>query len=140
MLQLGRPTQVLAARRPPTRTTSVRDHAGGVGNGSLRWSGRIGYYDNSAWMVGVTMPLLGGNVRGSYQYSDAKNIINGLAQFEPDYSAWGIGFDYPFSRRTNCGGYAQREWTAGDASGSALPQASQIFDRSQFAVGLRHLF
>lgn len=103
----------------------------------------IGYYDNSAWMVGVTVPLLGGSVRGSYQYSDAKNIINLLAQFEPDYSVWGLGYDYPFSRRTNLYvGYAQREWDGRvtGASGSALPQASQIFDRRQFAVGLRHLF
>ena len=103
----------------------------------------IGYYDNSAWMAGVTVPLLGGNLRGSYQYSDAKNIISGLAQYEPDYSVWGIGFDYPFSRRTNLYvGYAQREWDGRvtQASGSALPQASQIFDRAQFALGLRHNF
>ncbi len=117
----------------------------GVGNGlpSAMVPTGIGYYDNNAWMLGVTVPLLGGNIRASYQYSDAKNIINGLAQFEPDYSVWGIGFDYPFSRRTNVYiGYAQREWDGRvtQASGSALPQASQIFDRSQFAIGLRHLF
>jgi len=103
----------------------------------------IGYYDNSAWMAGVTVPLFGGNLRGSYQYSDAKNIISGLAQYEPDYSVWGIGFDYPFSRRTNLYlGYAQREWDGRvtQSSGSALPQASQIFDRAQFALGLRHNF
>ena len=117
----------------------------GVGNGlpSAIVPTGIGYYDNNAWILGVTVPLFGGNLRGSYQYSDAKNIINGLAQFEPDYSVWGIGYDYPFSRRTNLYlGYAQREWDGRvtQASGSALPQASQIFDRSQFAVGLRHLF
>jgi predicted porin len=118
---------------------------GGIGNGlptAIVPTG-IGNYDNNAWMLGLTVPLFGGNLRGSYQYSDAKNIINGLAQFEPDYSVWGIGYDYPFSRRTNIYlGYAQREWDGRvtQASGSALPQASQIFDRSQFAVGLRHLF
>jgi hypothetical protein len=39
-------------------------------------------------------------------------------------------------------GYAQREWDGRvtQSSGSALPQASQIFDRAQFAVGLRHMF
>jgi predicted porin len=118
---------------------------GGVGSGlpSAMVPAGIGYYDNSAWMAGVTVPLLGGNLRGSYQYSDAKNIISGLAQYEPDYSVWGIGFDYPFSRRTNLYlGYAQREWDGRvtQASGSALPQASQIFDRAQFALGLRHNF
>jgi len=118
---------------------------GGAGSGlpSAMVPAGIGYYDNSAWMAGVTVPLLGGNLRGSYQYSDAKNIISGLAQYEPDYSVWGIGFDYPFSRRTNLYvGYAQREWDGRvtQASGSALPQASQIFDRAQFALGLRHNF
>jgi predicted porin len=117
----------------------------GIGNGlpSAIVPTGIGYYDNSAWMLGVTVPLFGGNVRGSYQYSDAKNIINGLAQFEPDYSVWGLGYDFPFSRRTNVYvGYAQREWDGRvtQTSGTALPQASQIFDRKQFAVGLRHLF
>ncbi|HQR21381.1 MAG TPA: porin [Burkholderiaceae bacterium] len=117
----------------------------GIGNGlptAVVPTG-IGYYDNSAWMLGVTVPLFGGNLRGSYQYSDAKNIINGLAQFEPDYYVWGIGYDYPFSRRTNMYiGYAQREWDGRvtQSNGTALPQASQIFDRKQFAVGLRHLF
>ena len=119
--------------------------AAGVGSGlpSAMVPAGIGYYDNSAWMAGVTVPLFGGNLRGSYQYSDAKNIISGLAQYEPDYSVWGIGFDYPFSRRTNLYlGYAQREWDGRvtQASGSALPQASQIFDRAQFALGLRHNF
>ena len=119
--------------------------AAGVGSGlpSAMVPAGIGYYDNSAWMAGVTVPIFGGNLRGSYQYSDAKNIISGLAQYEPDYSVWGIGFDYPFSRRTNLYlGYAQREWDGRvtQSSGSALPQASQIFDRAQFALGLRHNF
>lgn len=117
----------------------------GIGNGlpSAIVPTGIGNYDNTAWMAGVTVPLFGGNLRGSYQYSDAKNVINGLAQFEPDYSVWGVGFDYPFSRRTNLYvGYAQREWDGSvtQSSGLALPQASQIFDRAQFALGLRHLF
>jgi predicted porin len=117
----------------------------GIGNGlpSAIVPTGIGNYDNSAWMAGVTVPLFGGKLRASYQYSDAKNVINGLAQFEPDYSVWGIGFDYPLSRRTNLYlGYAQREWDGRvtQSSGLALPQASQIFDRAQFATGLRHLF
>jgi general bacterial porin, GBP family len=106
----------------------------------------VGSYNNNAWMVGVTVPLFGGSLLGSYQYSDAKNIISPVngAQFEPDYSVWGIGYTYPFSRRTNMYiGYGQREWdgeirTVGGAG--VLTQASQAFDRSQFALGIRHLF
>jgi predicted porin len=103
----------------------------------------VGNYNNTAWMLGVTVPLFGGSLLGSYQYSDAKNIVNGLAQFEPDYSVWGIGYSYPFSRRTNMYvGYGQREWDGSirSTTGALLTQPSQAFDRAQLAVGIRHLF
>jgi predicted porin len=99
-------------------------------------------YDNNAWMLGVTVPLLGGNIRASYQYSDGDNVNTATYQFEPDYSVWGIGFDYPFSRRTNVYvGYGQREWD-GTIVQTPLPLStpSQRVDRSQFAMGIRHLF
>jgi general bacterial porin, GBP family len=107
----------------------------------------IGNFNNTAYMLGVSVPLFGGSILGSYQYSDASNIINTAgAQFEPDYSVWGIGYSYPFSRRTNMYvGYAQREWdgritATAAAGGGTLSYMSQAFDRSQFAVGIRHLF
>ena len=103
----------------------------------------VGNYNNTAWMLGVTVPLFGGSLLASYQYSDAKNIVNGLAQFEPDYSVWGIGYSYPFSRRTNMYvGYGQREWDGSirSTTGTLLSQPSQAFDRSQLALGIRHLF
>jgi predicted porin len=107
----------------------------------------IGNWNNTGWMLGVTVPLFGGSILGSYQYSDAKNIISATgAQFEPDYSVLGIGYTYPFSRRTNMYvGYAQREWdgritTTSALGGGALSYMSQAFDRSQFALGVRHLF
>lgn len=119
---------------------------GGATGGAFVPTG-IGNYNNTAWMLGVTVPLFGGSLLGSYQYSDAKNIISPAgAQFEPDYSVWGIGYTYPFSRRTNMYvGYAQREWdgriTATTAAGGGtLSYMSQAFDRSQFALGIRHLF
>jgi len=99
-------------------------------------------YDNNAWMLGVTAPLFGGNIRASYQYSDGDNVNTATYQFEPDYSVWGIGYDYPFSRRTNLYiGYGQREWD-GTIVQTPLPLStpSQRVDRSQFAVGIRHLF
>lgn len=68
-------------------------------------------YDNNAWMLGVTAPLFGGNIRASYQASDGDNINTATYQFEPDYYVWGIGYDYPLSRRTNVYiDYGQREW------------------------------
>jgi predicted porin len=103
----------------------------------------IGNYNNQAYMLGVSVPLFGGTLMASYQDSDAKNIVNLLAQFEPDYQVWGIGYQYPFSRRTNGYiAYADRGWDGRitQTSGVVLPQAAQIFDRSQFLVGIRHLF
>jgi predicted porin len=94
-------------------------------------------------MGGVSIPLMGGSLLASYQYADADNIINNLAQFEPDYSVWGIGYSYPFSRRTNMYlGYGQREWDGEirSTAGVLLPEASQVYDRKQFAIGIRHLF
>jgi predicted porin len=105
----------------------------------------VGNYNNQAYMIGLTIPLFGGSLLGSYQLSEADNIITlgGLAQFDPDYTNWGVGYSYPFSRRTNLYvGYAQREWDGEirNSVGTLLPTASQIVDRSQFALGIRHLF
>jgi predicted porin len=109
-----------------------------------------GNYSNTAWMLGVSIPLFGGSLLGSYQYSDADNIqpgVGGTWSLEPDYSVWGIGYSYPFSRRTNMYvGYGQREWDGAVSSfgGATVPaslsQVSQAFDRAQFAVGIRHVF
>jgi len=109
----------------------------------------IGNYNAQAYMVGLTVPLFGGSILGSYQWSDAKNIISNNplslnAQFEPDYNVWGVGYTYPFSRRTNLYiGYGERSWdgTITNTGGTTLlPNASQAFDRKQFALGFRHLF
>jgi len=102
-------------------------------------------YDNNPWMLGVTVPLFGGQILGSYQYSDADNVtgtnVNGAYSFEPDYSVWGIGYSYPFSRRTNMYiGYAQQEWDGNVSQSGVAAAPSQRFDRKQFALGIRHLF
>lgn len=109
----------------------------------------VGNYSNQAYMIGASAPLFGGSLLFSYQWSDAKNINTATAQFEPDYNVWGIGYSYPFSRRTNLYiGYGQRSWdgnvtalgAATAAQMAALQNASQIVDRDQIAIGLRHLF
>jgi predicted porin len=88
-------------------------------------------------MLGASAPLFGGFLLGSYQWSDAKNIQrrvgNAVVSFEPDYNVWGIGYWYPFSPRTNIYvGYGQRS-----AKGTLV---SEVIDRDQFALGLRHKF
>jgi GBP family porin len=102
-----------------------------------------GYYNNQAYMLGLTFNLLGGSLFGSYQWSDADNIINGLAQFEPDYNVWGIGYTYNFSRRTNMyAAYGQRAWDGSvrSTTGVLLTSAAQTVDRDFFTIGIRHLF
>jgi GBP family porin len=94
-------------------------------------------YDNTAWMLGATVPLFGGQLIGSYQRADADSQIyptaSGTATFEPDYSVYGLGYQYPMSRRTNWYlGYGQVS-----ADGTLSPTQ---FDRKQFALGLRHRF
>jgi predicted porin len=100
-------------------------------------------YDNNAWMLGVSVPLFGGSILASYQYADADNISTATYSFEPDYSVWGVGYTYPFSRRTNMYiGYGKMEWdgnvSQNNVSAGAAP--SQRFDKQQFALGIRHLF
>jgi predicted porin len=103
----------------------------------------IGNYNNQAFMFGLSAPLFGGSIFGSYQWSDAKNVINNLAQFEPDFNVWGVGYSYPFSRRTNMyAAYGVRSWDGSvrTATGTLLSNASQAVDRDYFTLGIRHLF
>jgi general bacterial porin, GBP family len=104
------------------------------------------YYDNQAYMFGATVPLFGGTLIGSYQYSNGDNINAGVGvnqvQAEVDYSVWGIGYSYSFSRRTNMYvGYGQRSWngTVVDPARRGL-NYSNLLDRDQFAIGMRHRF
>ena len=88
---------------------------------------------------------LAAQILGSYQYSDADNVTGtnatGPYSFEPDYSVWGIGYSYPFSRRTNLYiGYAQQEWDGNVSQSGVAAAPAQRFDRKQFALGIRHLF
>ncbi len=66
--------------------------------------------------------------------------------FEPDYNVWGVGYTYPFSRRTNMYvAYGQRKWD-GNITNVVVPvtgplaNAAQIVDTKQFTLGIRHLF
>jgi len=131
-----------AAFADQTAVTTVYQNA--TGFPTILLPAAVGNYDNEAWMAGVTVPLFGGQLLGSYQQSNAKNINTLTYQFEPDYDVWGVGYTYPLSRRTNIYiAYGQRSWdgTVRVTGGSpALAQATQIFDASQFALGIRHLF
>jgi predicted porin len=91
--------------------------------------------DADAWMVGVSVPLLGGNLMASYQDRDGDPVqLTPTTVDERDVSVWAIGYTYPLSRRTNL--YINYSDTDGEKS----LNNSTTFDRSQFTAGLRHLF
>lgn len=94
-------------------------------------------YDNQAWMAGISVPLGRGSLMASYQYANAANLVyatgSGTANFEPDYSVWGLAYAYPLSQRTNVYfGYGQ-------VSAKGSLSSTQV-DRQQSALGLRHRF
>jgi predicted porin len=95
-------------------------------------------FDNNAYFIGASVPLFGGKLLASYQWSSADSKCNPtspLVCFEPSYSVIGVGYEYAFSRRTNMYiGFGQR-----DPSGT-LDVANQTFGGYQTALGIRHMF
>jgi predicted porin len=94
-------------------------------------------YDNSAWMIGATVPLGALKLIASYQGVDGDSqsyrTASGTAVFDPDYSVWGIGLEYVLSRRTNLyAGYGQ-------VSADGTLSETQI-DQKNFGAGVRHRF
>ncbi len=106
--------------------------------------------DADAWMLGVTVPLFGGNVLGSYQKRDGDgvNVCLGvlvpaywslervaLQSRERDIDVWAIGYTYPLSRRTNLYiNYSDRD---GEHS---VNNNAGIVPGKQYTMGIRHLF
>ena len=94
-------------------------------------------YDNQAWMAGVSMPVGRGLLMASYQYANASNVgyvgAVGPANFEPDYTVWGLAYTYTMSKQTNVYlGYGQ-------VSAKGTLDSTQL-DRQQAAFGLRYRF
>jgi predicted porin len=110
--------------------------------------------DADAWMVGVSVPLLGGSLLGSYQdrNGDPVTVVLGatptpLNQFtrERDREVWAIAYTYPLSRRTNL--YINFSDSDEEIRNTNLVPGSPTtdiaratFDRKQYTVGMRHLF
>jgi predicted porin len=104
--------------------------------------------DADSWMLGVTVPLGGGSLLGSYQKrdGDAVNVCTGafvpatggcsvaFTTREAERDVWAIGYSYPLSRRTNL--YVNFS----DSDGEGFLNNSTTVDRKQYTVGMRHLF
>jgi GBP family porin len=96
--------------------------------------------------VGVKVKLVGGELLAAYQGRDD--------DWNANMDVWGLGFTYPFSRRTNLYTFVS-DASADDNPTSQLVSGGRIVregytapqidayrarDRLQFGVGLRHLF
>ncbi len=121
-------------------------NTGNIGGSLVPVPGAIGNYDNTAWMLGATIPILGnkfGSIRLSYQYSDADNIQRNGVSWEPDYYVWGVGWGYDLSNRTRIYvGYGQQAYDGNisGVSGLTNQNITNAIDRDQFAIGLNHRF
>jgi predicted porin len=88
-----------------------------------------------AWMVGLTVPLFGGQLLASYMDRDGEpQVISPVLTDERDFSTWSLGYTYPLSRRTNV--YANYSDTDGDKTLNNSP----AWDRKMLTLGIRHLF
>lgn len=95
--------------------------------------------DADAYMLGVTVPLFGGALLGSYtQYNSDRIQTGGTAAVpifeERDFKNYAIGYTYPLSRRTNL------YFNANNVNGDKTLNNSTTLDRRQYTVGMRHLF
>ncbi|MBA2411475.1 MAG: porin [Burkholderiaceae bacterium] len=103
--------------------------------------------DADAWMAGLSVPILGGTLLGSYQRRSGDSVttcllasttaacpVTALSTRERDRDVWAIGFTYPFSRRTNA--YI----SFSDSDGEKFINNSATLDRREYTVGIRHLF
>lgn len=91
--------------------------------------------DADAWMVGVTVPLFGGQFLASYMDRDGDpvTLLSGVVD-ERDFTTWSLGYTYPLSRRTNL--YANYS----DTDGEKTLNNTSAWDRKMLTLGVRHLF
>lgn len=84
-------------------------------------TGTNGSVEASTWMLGATAPLAGGTVK--FMYYDLDSDVN-----SNDRSKFGLGYNYPLSKRTNL--YAD------------FGQAKQTgrTNNSAYALGVKHVF
>lgn len=102
--------------------------------------------DSDSWMLGATVPLLGGSLLASWQKRDGDiaNVCLGtfvagvcsvaLTPREIDVEVWAVGYSYPLSRRTNL--YINFS----DRDGEKFANNNATIDRRQYTMGIRHLF
>ncbi len=103
--------------------------------------------DADSFMLGVTVPLFGGQLLGSYQdrSGDPVSLRIGsttapLVTRERDVDVWAIGYTYPLSRRTNLyGNYSQKNGEVFETNAANVRTKTDL-GNNQLTFGIRHLF
>ncbi|MBP0598854.1 porin [Herbaspirillum sp. LeCh32-8] len=90
--------------------------------------------NNKGWMVGATVPLLGGNVLASYIRSTDNTVATANKG-----SQWALGYTYDISKRTTLYTSYSRNTNDANANIGGLAAANGLTD-SLFNVGVRHKF
>jgi predicted porin len=91
--------------------------------------------DADAWMLGVTVPLFGGQFLVSYMDRDGDPVtVSPGVVDERDFSTWSLGYTYPLSRRTNL------YFNYSDTDGEKTLNNNPTWDRRMTTIGMRHLF
>ena len=115
----------------------VKLHAGYSKESDQRFFNVLGITsgaDADSFMAGLTFPLFGGSLFGSWQKYDGDRVQLTPTTFdERDAKVYGIGYTYPLSRRTNIYAAFARNNAEESINNTAL-------DRRQYAIGIRHLF
>ena len=92
--------------------------------------------------LGVTSPVAGGKVMGAVSYVDAEQSDWQEDTMEFDFTRWAVtvGYDYPFSKRTNV--YAVASYMDDEIEGKGISKNAQDWNPSAytFMIGMRHLF
>jgi predicted porin len=93
---------------------------------------------NKAYQLGLLAPVGGGTVKASWIHVDPKdNNLNGTSNVTTKYA---IGYDYPFSKRTNV--YADLGVTKGGVLNavSVARGLSENSSNTTYAFGVKHTF
>jgi GBP family porin len=96
----------------------------------LNTSGTTNGADAKAWMLGLTVPLGGGNLVTSYQRRDGEQ----LGGEKRDLRVWALGYEYFLSKRSSLYG------VVADEDGRNTLATMPAFNRRQYTAGVLHKF
>lgn len=91
--------------------------------------------DNKHWMLGVTVPVAGGNLLGSY----IRSTDNAAAATANKGTQWALGYTYDVSKRTTLYTSYSRNTNDANVNIGGLAAANGLTD-TLYNVGIRHRF